>query len=178
MGNPANCTRKMAVKIFDNTGAVVKATQRAMWIALEECGQQAETEAKRNFTASGRSGGTGALRNSISHRVVDYATCYVGTNLNYAPYHELGTGTYAEGGTGRKGWWVYVAGSGSTRSRRTGKVYTKQQAMGIAMALRKQGLDARITNGIKPLHFLRNSVQDHITTYKQIIAKNLKANVK
>lgn len=56
---------------------------------------------------------TARLRNSIDY-VVDEAelTAYVGTNVEYAIYVEMGTGEFAENGMGRKGGWVYQDPSG------------------------------------------------------------------
>lgn len=53
------------------------------------------------------------LRNSIDY-VVDEAELigYVGTNVEYAIYVEMGTGEFAENGMGRKGGWVYQDPSG------------------------------------------------------------------
>lgn len=56
---------------------------------------------------------TSRLRNSIDY-VVDEAELigYVGTNVEYAIYVEMGTGEFAENGMGRKGGWVYQDPSG------------------------------------------------------------------
>ena len=56
---------------------------------------------------------TSGLRNSIDY-VVDEAELigYVGTNVEYAIYVEMGTGEFAENGMGRKGGWVYQDPSG------------------------------------------------------------------
>lgn len=56
---------------------------------------------------------TARLRNSIDY-FVDEAELigYVGTNVEYAIYVEMGTGEFAENGMGRKGGWVYQDPSG------------------------------------------------------------------
>ncbi|MFB5510909.1 HK97-gp10 family putative phage morphogenesis protein [Enterococcus casseliflavus] len=56
---------------------------------------------------------TARLRNSIDY-VVDEAELigYVGTNVEYAIYVEMGTGEFAENGMGCKGGWVYQDPSG------------------------------------------------------------------
>ncbi|MGH1771694.1 HK97-gp10 family putative phage morphogenesis protein [Enterococcus casseliflavus] len=56
---------------------------------------------------------TSRLRNSIDY-IVDEAELigYVGTNVEYAIYVEMGTGEFAENGMGRKGGWVYQDPSG------------------------------------------------------------------
>lgn len=54
---------------------------------------------------------TGSLRSSITHNVyADYAE--VGTNYDYAPYVEFGTGLWAAAGDGRKTPWTYQDSKG------------------------------------------------------------------
>lgn len=48
----------------------------------------------------------GQLRNSITHKV-DKLEGQVGTNVEYAPYVEIGTGIYSTKGSGRMTPWVY-----------------------------------------------------------------------
>lgn len=56
---------------------------------------------------------TARLRNSIDYIVdEDELIGYVGTNVEYAIYVEMGTGEFAENGNGRKGGWVYQDPSG------------------------------------------------------------------
>ncbi len=54
--------------------------------------------------------GDGTLRASITHNVdvsENEITGEVGTNTEYAPYVEFGTGLYAKNGDGRKTPWSY-----------------------------------------------------------------------
>lgn len=71
----------------DNTEGASQGIVRAIDRALEEIGLAAEGYAKRACPVD-----TGNLRNSITH-VVDSAegAAYVGTNVEYAPYVEMGT---------------------------------------------------------------------------------------
>lgn len=71
----------------DNREAIANAIDRALVAALEEIGLVAEGYAKRACPVD-----TGRLRNSITH-IVDEGTRHVviGTNVEYAPYVELGT---------------------------------------------------------------------------------------
>lgn len=49
---------------------------------------------------------TGNLRQSITHKVDEKdLSVTIGTNVEYAPYVEFGTGEHAENGQGRKGGW-------------------------------------------------------------------------
>ena len=54
---------------------------------------------------------SGQLRQSINHKVEDNAG-WVSTNVEYAPYVELGTGIYSSEGGGRQTPWVYKDASG------------------------------------------------------------------
>lgn len=73
--------------IRDNTGQVADGIGSAVGAALEEIGLLAEGYAARKCPVD-----TGNLRGSIAHEV-DAAggAVYIGTNVEYAPYVELGT---------------------------------------------------------------------------------------
>ena len=77
----------MDIKFTDNSKEVLEAMQQAAVRALEKCGLAAEGYAKKLAPVD-----TGNLRNSITHDVDDGETAaYIGTNVEYAPYQELGT---------------------------------------------------------------------------------------
>lgn len=156
----------------DNSGQVLSELNRKKKAALEACGNQAVSHSKQNLTAAGRRG-TGNLINSMTHKVQNDA-CYVGTNKDYAIYNEVGTGKFAADGKGRKGWWVYVVGEGAKKNKVTGKIYSKEEAAKIMMYLRAKGLDARMTEGIEPTHFLKRAIEEHVNEYKSIIETELK----
>lgn len=63
--------------------------QEAVNRALEKCGGTAEAHAVVNITRN-RSVDTGRLRGSITHKQIDDNTEAVGSNVEYAPYVELG----------------------------------------------------------------------------------------
>lgn len=90
---------------------------------------------------------TGALRQSIQFEVdPDEPSVTLGTNKEYAPYVELGTGEYSEvGGTPEKRWVYRDELTGETR-------------VGIPQ---------------KPRHFIRPAVADHEDTYKAIMSDAL-----
>lgn len=82
----------------------------------------------------------GSLKQSITHKV-DPAerAAYVGTNSEYGPYVELGTGKYYPGG--RQDPWVYKDDEGNWHR----------------------------TSGQKPQPYLKPAVADHKQTYRNII---------
>ena len=74
----------MSYTYRDNSDEVLAALERAKRRGLEAIGLTAEGYAKRETPVD-----TGRLRNSISHATDDEAA-YIGTNVEYAPYVELG----------------------------------------------------------------------------------------
>ena len=74
----------MSYTYKDNTDDVLSALERAKKRGLEAIGLSAEGHAKKETPVD-----TGRLRNSISHATDDEAA-YIGTNVEYAPYVELG----------------------------------------------------------------------------------------
>lgn len=84
----------MEIEITDNSGLVKKELAAAVLRALEKCGLEAEGCAKTLSPVD-----TGNLRNSITHQVIQgEQAVYIGTNSEYGPYVELGTGKYYPGG--------------------------------------------------------------------------------
>lgn len=91
-------------EFVDNSAEMIAALHDTCERALWRCGEKAEGYAKNLAPVD-----TGNLRNSITH--AEHAEAgggemYVGTDVNYAVYQEMGTGVYAEkssphtGGTG------------------------------------------------------------------------------
>ena len=75
--------------------------------ALNKACLVVENEAKRLCPVD-----TGDLRNSITHEVDD-GVGIVGTNKEYAPYVEYGTGIFAVEGNGRDTPWSYQDDEGN-----------------------------------------------------------------
>ena len=71
--------------IKDNSDLFLNALPDQVERAMEAVGQQAEGYAKMKCPVD-----TGNLRNSISHATLGNAA-YIGTNVYYAPYVEMGT---------------------------------------------------------------------------------------
>lgn len=70
---------------LDNSELIINATYSQVQKALKTVGMQAEKNAKKICPVD-----TGNLRNSITHQN-DNDTVYIGTNVEYAPYVEMGT---------------------------------------------------------------------------------------
>lgn len=76
----------MEVKITDNSALFINAKDEAVQSALEAIGLTAERYAKADCPVD-----TGRLRNSISHAIdKSEHSAYIGTNVEYAKYVELG----------------------------------------------------------------------------------------
>ena len=73
------------IKFTSNVNDILSALEKGKRNALTAIGATAETYAKKATPVD-----TGRLRNSISH-TVDGEAVYIGTNVEYAPYVELGT---------------------------------------------------------------------------------------
>lgn len=124
----------------DYSNDVLNEFHDAVLRALERCGEQAEGYAKDLAPVD-----TGNLRNSISHTVdEDEPAAYIGSNVEYAAYVELGTGKYTEGG--RPTPWVYQDDNGNWHW----------------------------TAGNPAQPFLKPAVADHAQTYRNIIEDELK----
>lgn len=96
----------MQVEIIDNSKLVLDEFKDAVMRALERCGLQAE-----GYAADLAPVDTGNLRDHISHTVdASEPAAYVGTNTEYAPYVELGTGIHYPGG--RDTPWIYQDAKG------------------------------------------------------------------
>lgn len=130
----------MTFDITDNSPEVLAAFQDAALRALEKCGLTAEGYAKKECPVD-----TGALRNSITHEVDDgEPAVYIGTNQEYAPYVELGTGVYYSGG--RPTPWTYQDAEGNWH----------------------------MTHGQRAQPYLKPAVADHSSTYRGILEGELK----
>lgn len=77
------------VTLSSNIGQIKKEAAEAILRGLEACGLKAEGYAKKLCPVD-----TGNLRNSITHDTAEESgdlVEYIGTNVEYAPYVELGT---------------------------------------------------------------------------------------
>lgn len=133
----------MKIELHDHSDEVLAALQEATERALEKCGLVAEGYAKKLVPSPGKTG-TGALKNSITHKVdPSEPAVYIGTDSRYGAYVELGTGKYYPGG--RPTPWKYQDAKGNWHWTRG--------------------------NPAKP--FLKPAVADHKHTYQKIIKDEL-----
>ena len=130
----------MGVEFTDNTASVLAAMRNQAEAALEKCGATAEGYAQDLAPVD-----TGNLRNRISH-VVDGGDnrVYVGTNVDYALYVEMGTGIYAAGG--RPTPWAYQDSKGNWHW----------------------------THGQRAQPFVKPAIADHAGTYQTIIDSEMR----
>lgn len=138
----------MKVAIVDNSPKIKDAVERQVAEALEAIGLAAEANAKIEVTRAVYDTTntwykrTGALRNSITH-ASDGESAYVGSNLEYAPYVEMGTGKYVSGG--RKEPWFYQDGKGKWH----------------------------VTSGMPPRPFIKPAVENYMDEYKKLLERYL-----
>lgn len=79
----------MSVKYYSHMKEAEAAVDLAIQRALEICGGTVEGHAKENLVRNG-SVKSGTLLGSITHQPKDKYTMAVGTDVEYAPYVELG----------------------------------------------------------------------------------------
>lgn len=167
----------MTIDVKNHLSEVLSAELKQRLTGLDLIGMQAEGYAKEELnTTDPRRVDTGLLRNSITHRVMNNNSVAIGTNVFYALYVHEGTGIYGNNpkNAGGKTWWVYVKGSTSQKISAHGKRYTKAQAARIMLYLRDKGLDAWMTQGMRPNRFLVNAIIKHKDVYKAILTKAYK----
>lgn len=128
------------INITDNSNEILKELGDKTPQILEAIGLTAEAYAKMLTPVD-----TGRLRNSITHAVKGNDV-YIGTNVEYGIWHELGTGIFATDGQGRKSPWAF------------------QDSKGVW----------HYTKGVKPKHMLKKAASEHSTEYKAIIENLLK----
>lgn len=82
---------RVDVHLDDHSDEVKREMASALRRGLEKAAMQAESYAKLELENDPRRIDTGRLRDSISHKVVDDQTAYIGTNVEYAIYVHEGT---------------------------------------------------------------------------------------
>ncbi len=137
----------MSVEFHDYSEEAKAAIERAVTAYLYEAAGELEAHTKRNSRPKKYQG---RPAQALWEYAVDEdeKTAAVGSPYEAAFWEEFGTGEYALNKDGRKGWWVYVEGNDTPRSKQN--YYTEEEAKHTAAYLRSKGLDAHATNGIEP----------------------------
>lgn len=134
--------------IFEDSSVKVKEalTEKAINF-LDEVGGELRSRIQRKSRRK-----TSDTAGSYEYKVDEgQLAVHVGSDYPNAIWEEFGTGEFASetGHVGRKGWWVYVAGSPSNgNSKKKGKTYNSPEEAKKAVAiLRSKGLNAYMTKG-------------------------------
>lgn len=138
-----------------NNEIAIKVLRRIILDRLEAVGKYVEDSAKLLVPVD-----TGNLRQSITHKVDEQdLSVIIGTDVEYAPYMEFGTGEYAENGQGRKGGWFYVT--------------DKPVVAGWLKSLGKlkDGRYLYFTYGSKPQPFLRPAILENKDVIRKILTE-------
>ena len=143
----------MAIEFEDYSIRVTEALEECAVQFLEEASSEIESQAKRNSDFAPRS-----LKNDWKHTVDEgKKEAKVGHPKELALWMEFGTGEYAKNGDGRKGYWIYIEGQGSSAGSNS-KSYSSLEDAKQAMAiLRSKGLPAHITKGHRPMRMLESA---------------------
>ena len=133
---------EVKVKLIDNKQEIMQAMKAQVAGWLNAIGEDAASTAANKAPVD-----TGALKNSISHAVDENEQkAYIGTNIEYAIWHELGTGKYASDGGGRQGGWNYQDSEGNWHH----------------------------TEGVPAKHFLQFGATAHQAEYKAMLENALR----
>lgn len=131
----------MGANFNSRASEVIAAARAECKRKLEMAGQVAEGYAVIYLDSFPR-WDSGNLATHIAHAVdPDGTAVYVGTNVEYAIWVEVGTGIYAADGKGRKTPWVYMDDEG----------------------------EFHVTSGMEAAHFLKNAVEKHTDEYREIL---------
>lgn len=134
----------ISVQMIDNSKEVLEEVRQKINSWLESIGEDAATTAANVLTLTNTID-TGTLKNSIDKKVVESEkTVYIGTNVEYAIWHEIGTGKYVAGG--RQGGWSYIGSDGKWH----------------------------YTEGVPAKHFLQFGVTAHQDEYKDMLERMLR----
>ena len=138
---------------IENLDKLLKKLENLKTVSVEQAVNEAcilvENDAKRRCPVD-----TGELRMSITHEIEETSenriTGAVGTNLEYAPYVEFGTGIFSSLGNGRQDRWSYKDAKGEWHS----------------------------TIGQQPQPYLHPALDDNREEVKKLIQKKIEEGVK
>lgn len=131
----ANFTVKSHIK------EITEKMEDSVEMILIEWGAFGEGQAMENIREASRIRSSNLI-NSITNVVrTDEKAVYIGTDVEYAIYNEVGTGIYADSGKGRQTPWAYKDEKGNWH----------------------------VTKGMTGIHFLRRAVEEHKKEYADIM---------
>lgn len=137
---------EIKIEFVDNSRELVEALNENVEAILEAMGEFAEDDAVETIREEGRID-TSLYVQKITHTYdLTERAAYIGTNVPYAIWNEIGTGKYASEPGGRQTPWRYKDSKGNWHT----------------------------TSGMKPIHALKNAVANHKNEYKTLIEKGLK----
>ena len=170
------------VRLEDFSRLVIEAVKDAGIAILEEAAGEVESQTKRNL---GKERGRWHQEQKEQwQHIVDNnkLEATIGNPMERSLWTEFGTGDGAEGGKGRKGYWVYVKGSGDGGNENNppkgGKSYTLEEAKKIMAMLQADGLDAHITKGQSPKRPFRTAYNTARPKIERRAAQVLKNHLK
>ena len=153
--------------VFEDYSVKVKKSLRDKAISfLYEIGGELRSMTQRNADKYNK---TSQTSGSYKYKVDEGdLAVHIGSDYQNAIWEEFGTGEHALNKDGRKGWWVYVAGSPS-KGTSSGKTYNSpEQAKKAVAILRSKGLDAHMTKG---KHARRNLWKAYDSSKSKIIKR-------
>lgn len=150
----------MPMEFTDNSIKIIGAINDATKAWLMEAANEVASHAQRHcqMAKTGEEIGN-QLRESYKPEKnpdLESGVIHVGSEMEAAYWEEFGTGSHAEKGGGRPGWWVYVK-NGTEHAKKSRTYATREQAEAKAQSMRADGLDAYATNGRDPNHTLQNA---------------------
>ena len=148
----------VSVSIKDNRAEIKEEAEDKIYQWLQAIGEDASDVASNKCPVD-----TGTLKNSISWATSrasggesdvlaspEPKSVYIGTNVEYAPYHEFGSGKYASLGSGAKKIpWGFEGKDGKWKGWHW-------------------------TSGVKARHFIRFGMTAHKSAYKAMLEQYLK----
>ena len=161
-------------EFIDFTVKVTEAMNDALIAALDEAAGELHAKTVRNSRQGYEYGDILATALWEYELDADNLKASVGSKHEAGYWEEFGTGSHAQNGDGRKGWWVYIEG-GSGYEGKTNTYHTKEEAEKMAKYIKKEyGLTAIATDGIEPNTPLQRAFKSGKPVVERIFEAKLK----
>lgn len=138
-----------------------------------------EAKAKENLYGYGDLGDHGEVARSI-YSGAEGNEAYVSVASEAGFWYEYGTGSFAEKGNGRPGWWVYIDEDYPHPKSNTRIIYTEAEAKQCAEWLITSGVPAdkvHISQGNEARPFLRPALHSSIDSFKKVLAEGIREEI-